>query len=69
MTDTVDEIEELTERVIGCAIEVHRTLGPGLLESIYQECLIIELKLSRVCASRPTVAWVSITRGIELEVL
>jgi len=32
-------INELTERIIGCAIEVHRTLGPGLLESAYQECL------------------------------
>ncbi len=37
------EIEELTEKIIGCAIEVHRVLGPGLLESIYRECLIIEL--------------------------
>ena len=38
-----DEIETLTERVIGCAIEVHRTLGPGLLESVYRECLAAEL--------------------------
>ncbi len=37
-------INELTEKVIGCAIEVHRTLGPGLLESAYQECLFYELK-------------------------
>ena len=36
-------LERLTERIIGCAIEVHRTLGPGLLESLYQECLVIEL--------------------------
>jgi len=33
----------LTERVIGCGIEVHKTLGPGLLESVYRECLIAEL--------------------------
>jgi GxxExxY protein len=34
----------LTERVIGAAIEVHRHLGPGLLESAYEECLCYELK-------------------------
>lgn len=37
--------EELTEQVIGAAIEVHRTLGPGLLESPYEECLCHELHL------------------------
>ena len=36
---------ELTEKVIGCAIEVHRMLGPGLLESTYQQCLAHELML------------------------
>jgi GxxExxY protein len=35
--------EDLTERVIGCAMTVHDTLGPGLLESIYQRCLVVEL--------------------------
>ncbi len=35
--------DALTERVIGCAIEVHRELGPGLLESAYEECLALEL--------------------------
>jgi GxxExxY protein len=35
---------ELTDRVIGLAIEVHRHLGPGLLESAYEECLSYELK-------------------------
>lgn len=34
---------ELTERVIGLAIEVHKQLGPGLLESVYEECLCFEL--------------------------
>ena len=38
------EIDALTEKVIGCAIEVHRTLGPGLLESVYRECMIIEMR-------------------------
>jgi GxxExxY protein len=44
MTTTLTEVEELTERIIGCAIEVHRILGPGLLESVYRECMIIELR-------------------------
>ena len=37
--------EALTEEIIGAAIEVHRTLGPGLLESAYEECLCHELRL------------------------
>ena len=36
--------DPLTEKVIGCAIEVHRILGPGLLESAYQRCLALELR-------------------------
>lgn len=36
--------EELTDKIINAAIEVHRSLGPGLLESAYQECLFFELK-------------------------
>jgi GxxExxY protein len=35
---------ELTEKIIGCAMDVHRELGPGLLESIYEAALCIELK-------------------------
>jgi GxxExxY protein len=35
---------KITEIIIGAAIEVHKTLGPGLLESAYQECLFFELK-------------------------
>lgn len=37
--------KELTEKVIGAAIEVHRQLGPGLLESAYEKCLCRELEL------------------------
>ncbi len=40
--------DELTEKIIGAAIEVHRILGPGLLESIYEEALCIELGLRGV---------------------
>ncbi|MBQ0736395.1 GxxExxY protein [Aquimarina celericrescens] len=36
--------DEISRIVIGCAIEVHKNLGPGLLESAYQECLCYELK-------------------------
>jgi GxxExxY protein len=39
-----EDLEALTERVIGCGMEVHRALGPGLLESIYRDCLVIELR-------------------------
>ncbi|MGD9782327.1 MAG: GxxExxY protein [Kiritimatiellia bacterium] len=42
------EKDPLTERVIGCAIEIHRALGPGLLESTYQQCLIHEVKLNGI---------------------
>jgi len=38
------EINKITEIIIGCAIEVHKQLGPGLLESAYEECLCYELK-------------------------
>ncbi len=36
-------INQITEKIIGCAIEVHKGLGPGLLESAYEECLCYEL--------------------------
>nr|WP_285574352.1 GxxExxY protein [Geothrix limicola] len=36
-------LDELSERLIGACIEVHRHLGPGLLESAYEECLCYEL--------------------------
>ena len=38
----------LTRRVIGCAIEVHRHLGPGLLESVYETCLCDELAMAEL---------------------
>ena len=37
------EANTITEKIIGCAIQVHRALGPGLLESAYEECLCHEL--------------------------
>ena len=43
-----EDRDPLTRRVIGCAIEVHRHLGPGLLESTYEKCLAQELMLAGV---------------------
>ena len=40
------ELNQLTERVIGACMEIHKTLGPGLLESAYEECLCHELRLA-----------------------
>ena len=42
----------LTEEIIGAAIEVHRALGPGLLESAYEECLAHELSLASISFTR-----------------
>jgi GxxExxY protein len=44
--------DELTEKIIGAAIEVHRLLGPGLLESIYEEALCVELRLREISFRR-----------------
>lgn len=46
------EHEDLTGRIIGAAIEVHRTLGPGFLESIYENTLAIELRRRNIPFSR-----------------
>jgi len=42
------EFDALSNRVIGCALEVHRALGPGLLESSYEQCLAYELSLAKI---------------------
>ena len=49
------ERDPLTEKIIGCAIEVHRQLGPGLLESTYESALGIELEIAGLLYSRQTV--------------
>jgi len=43
---------QLSEAIIGAAIEVHRILGPGLLESIYEECLAVEFALRELSFER-----------------
>jgi len=45
-------INQITEKIIGCAINVHKELGPGLLESAYEECLIYELRQAGLNAER-----------------
>lgn len=47
-TDNTLVDNKLTEKVIGCAIKVHTELGPGLLESAYEECFYFELKKSGI---------------------
>jgi GxxExxY protein len=40
---TKEQLNEITDKIIGAAIEVHREFGPGLLESAYEACLVLEL--------------------------
>ncbi len=42
------DINDLTGEVIGAAIEIHKALGPGLLESVYEECMCMELELKGI---------------------
>ena len=44
----MDEINKITEKIIGCAIEVHRNLGPGLLESVYEEAMRVEFDIQGI---------------------
>ncbi|MFA5554403.1 MAG: GxxExxY protein [Phycisphaerae bacterium] len=48
--------DDLTEKIIGAAIEVHRELGPGLLESIYEEALCYEFELQEIKYKRQVPA-------------
>ena len=57
---------ELTERVIGLAIEVHRQLGPGLLESAYEECLCFELGQKGIAYGRQ-ISLPVVYKGVRLE--
>jgi GxxExxY protein len=60
------ELNRITEQIIGAAIEVHRVLGPGLLESAYEECLCHELRLRSVPFERQRPLPVEY-KGIKLE--
>ena len=65
MSETVD-LQELGKTIIGAAIEVHRELGPGLLESSYERCLVHELGLRGIDAERQRPQPISY-KGLELE--
>ncbi|MEO5585822.1 MAG: GxxExxY protein [Flavobacteriales bacterium] len=56
----------LATRIIGCAIEVHREMGPGLLESIYEECLVKELRDAGLSVQQQVPLPV-IFKGVRLE--
>ncbi|HWF06543.1 MAG TPA: GxxExxY protein [Candidatus Angelobacter sp.] len=58
--------EALTEQIIGAAMEVHKALGPGLLESVYEECLCYELHLRGLRFQRQVTVPV-IYKGVSLD--
>jgi len=60
------DINELSYKVIGCAIEVHKQLGVGLLESAYKECLYYELKKQNLSVEKEKVLPI-IYKEIKLE--
>jgi GxxExxY protein len=57
--------DQLSERVIGFAIDVHRSLGPGLLEAVYEECLCLEIKSAQLNFRRQITLPVSY-KGVRL---
>ncbi len=60
------EFDDLSYRVIGCALAVHRELGPGLLESVYEQCLAYELRQQGIefCTQVPMPVRY---RGVEID--
>lgn len=63
----VREINKLTEKIIGCAMQVHRNLGPGFLESVYQAALAYEFKKAEIPFEREKELPVQY-KGIRLDV-
>ena len=58
--------EDLTKEIIGAAIEVHKTVGPGLLEGVYEECLCHELTLRKLRFERQLLVPV-LYKGVSLD--
>ncbi|MBL0224424.1 MAG: GxxExxY protein [Geobacteraceae bacterium] len=65
-TENTEGKNSITEKIIGAAIEVHKSLGPGLLESVYETCLCHELQLLGLSFERQKALPV-IYKGIRLE--
>lgn len=66
-TESTEQCDDaLTDRVIGAAIEVHRSIGPGLLESAYRQCFCHELE-AKGLAVKQEVALPVVYKGIRLE--
>jgi GxxExxY protein len=65
MTDA-DELDRITEDIIGAAIDVHRALGPGLLESAYEACLTFDLveRKHKVEVQKPLLL---VYKGVKLD--
>lgn len=59
-------MKEITEKIIGAAIEVHKAIGPGLLESAYEECLAYEMRLCGLDFSRQVLLPVAY-KGVKLD--
>ena len=67
-------LDELSYKVIGCAIEVHRTLGPGLMESVYEKALMHELTLNNIpvrsqVAMKANYKGLDVGEGLRLDLL
>ena len=58
-TEPSEQLDQLAHEVIGAAIEVHRSLGPGFLESVYEEALCVELRLRGIPFARQPAVSVS----------
>jgi len=64
-TEPDEELDRLAHEVIGAALEVHRILGPGFLESVYEEALLVELGLRMIPVQRQ-VPLPLVYKGVEI---
>jgi len=60
------DFDALSNNVIGCALEVHKQLGPGMLESAYEQCLAHDFTLNRIIFKRPVALPVKY-KGVNLD--